>query len=183
MTTATATDALVRAVKSGNAKRIEKAQARLDAEADKAARADARKRRLAIAQDQVNRDRREQEARDRVATADAAEASLRELGEPMCIVMYGGHEYIFNLSKTEQVEAGTSIEGVRRLLQAVRNGWAHQVLASRQAGTPVPAEPLTALMSSESGLYHVNRLGLMAARPTATAAPVTEPVVEEVIEK
>src|SRR5260370_12723428 len=70
--------------------------------------------------------------------------------------------------------------GVRRWLQEGRSEGAAKVPVSRHAGSPQPAEPLTALMSSESGLYHVNRMGLMAQRPTApTAAPLDHMEIEK----
>lgn len=172
------TDALVRAVKSGSAKKIEAAQRRADAQAEKLRMADARARRLAIAQSQVNDDAREAERVEALRVADAGEAALREQGEPFAEIHYGGVTYLVDLSKTEQVSAGTAVEAVRRICLQVKSGWAAQVQVSRHAGSPQPAEPLTAMMGSESGLWHATRLGLVAVRSHALVEEVIEPVME-----
>jgi hypothetical protein len=166
-------DILVTALKRGP-KAVERAQAKLDALAEKERMADSRARRLAIARDVLNKQKQEQAERDRVARADEAERALRESGEPFCLVSYGGQHYFFDLSRTEAVEAGTAAEGVRRLIQIVRNNWRSQVLVSRHAGSPQPAEPIAAAMSSESGLYHASRLGLFVVK--SAEEPVAEPI-------
>ncbi len=169
----TATDALVKAVKSGSAKRIEAAQRKLDAEADRLARADARTRRLAAAQDIVTAERIATAERDRAASADRAEAELREQGEPYCEIHFGGKSILVDLSRTEMVAAGVATEAVRRICAVLRQVWREQIIATREAGRVVPArEFLSVMESSEAGLLFAHRHGLVAVKSEQVEEPI-----------
>jgi hypothetical protein len=177
-------DILVTALKRGP-KAVERAQAKLDAIAEKERLAEARARRLAVAHDALNKEKQAKAERDKRALADKSERDLREQqGEPHAVLIYGNREYYVNLGVLESLAAGTAQEAVRRIVFQIRQAWAEQVVGSRAAGHPVePKDFWPEMATSSHGVEQAVRMGLVAERPLPAGIAVVEMRREEVIEK
>lgn len=159
------TDILVKAVATGNPKKIAAAQRKIEAAEARVQREAVRKRRLVEAEIALDRERRAAEKVKARERADVAEAKLREAGEPHAIIVYGGREYLIDLSQTEPVAAGTAAESVRRIVFQVKQAWHEQIVGTRNRGEVVPARDFwPQIQTSLDGVAQAMKLGLVAAR-------------------
>ena len=144
---------------------------------------DKRARDITAAERKLERDRRAQEVRERAARevatetlaaekleraarADAAEIELRQHGEPRCEIFLGdGRVLTVDLSRVENLERLTAIEGVRRIAWSASLAFANRRAATRHAGAVAPLEDFaTPMLGSTAGLLQAFKLGLVSVR-------------------